>query len=1136
MTNDTDATKVIAHELSKSLVSLRLSNIYDLSTRIFLLKFAKPEHREQLLIDSGFRCHLTSFARATATTPSPFVARLRKCLRTRRVTSVSQVGTDRIIEIRFSEGAYRLYLEFYAGGNIVLTDNDLTIIGLLRNVDEGAEHERYRLGLTYNLSLRQNYGGVPPLTKERVREGLQKAIDRQQAEPNAKAAKMKKKPGDALRKALAVSISEFPPVVLEHALEVKGFDKTLPPSQVLEDDSLLDKLMDVLDEASHVIARITSADIATGYIVAKQGKHPAAPAANGDQSAGDDSKGLMYDDFHPFKPKQLEGNSANTFLEFEGFNKTVDEFFSSIEGQKLESKLHEREENAKKRIEQARTEHSKRIDGLQQVQELNVRKAQAIEANLDRVEEAIAAVNGLIAQGMDWVEISRLIEMEQSKHNPVAEMIKLPLKLEENTATILLSEYSFEEEEEMDDETDSEPSDTEDEDEDNLASASTRKKPEEKRLAIDVDLALSGWSNARQYYDQKRVAATKQEKTEQASSKALKSTEAKIQADLKKGLKQEKQVLRPVRKQMWFEKFIYFISSDGYLVLGGKDAQQNEMLYRRHLKKGDVYVHADLQGAASVIIKNNPDTVDAPIPPSTLSQAGNLSVCTSSAWDSKAVMSAWWVNADQVSKTAPTGEYLTTGGFMIRGKKNFLPPAQLLLGFAVMFQISDESKAKHVKHRFKDDATSGRKQSPSLEGKLPEAVSMADANDGFPGAGGDDDASDDEFPDADPAGAAESDDEFPDAQDDHSAEDSDSEKPSPADERSNPLQPKGQAAGAREEAAANDEEGNDSGDDDEKAGKAGATQDDAKAANTAQSGVRHLSAKERRLQKKGKTTGTSTPDTEQDASSQADRPPTKPTTSTNNKPVQQPVRGKRGKAKKAAAKYADQDEEDRRLAMQLLGSRAAEEKRVADAQQASASKETEEEARARRRAQHEQAQKEGLQAEELRRLALEDGGADAALALDGDDESAGASSLAHVESLVGMPLPGDEIVEAIPICAPWAALAKYKYKVKLQPGAQKKGKAVREIVDNWGKLGGVAKIVDASAQDVERVWPREVELIKGWKEAEIIGVVPVSKVRVMMSGGASGGGGGSGGGAGGKGKGGAKGKGGRGGKGSKKSR
>ncbi|KAG9726942.1 hypothetical protein KCU96_g20002, partial [Aureobasidium melanogenum] len=129
--------KVIAHELSSALVSLRVSNIYDLSSRIFLFKFAKPERREQLIIDSGFRCHLTTFARATAAAPSPFITRLRKYLRTRRVTSVSQIGTDRIIDIQFSDGQYHLFLEFYAGGNIVLTDNELNIIGLLRNVDEG---------------------------------------------------------------------------------------------------------------------------------------------------------------------------------------------------------------------------------------------------------------------------------------------------------------------------------------------------------------------------------------------------------------------------------------------------------------------------------------------------------------------------------------------------------------------------------------------------------------------------------------------------------------------------------------------------------------------------------------------------------------------------------------------------------------------------------------------------------------------------------------------------------------------------------------------------------------------------------------------------------------------------------------
>jgi predicted ribosome quality control (RQC) complex YloA/Tae2 family protein len=186
-------------------------------------------------------------------------------------------------------------------------------------------------------------------------------------------------------------------------------------------------------------------------------------------------------------------------------------------------------------------------------------------------------VNGLIAQGMDWVEIGKLIEVEQKRNNPVAAIIKLPLKLEENTITLLLDEETFEDDDDSAYETDSDPSDSEDDE----PKKGPKEKAVDKRLTIDINLALSPWSNAREYYDNRRAAAEKQEKTLQSSTKALKSQEAKIAQDLKKGLKLEKAVLRPVRKQWWFEKFIWFISSDGYLVLGGKDAQQNEILYKK---------------------------------------------------------------------------------------------------------------------------------------------------------------------------------------------------------------------------------------------------------------------------------------------------------------------------------------------------------------------------------------------------------------------------------------------------------------------------------------------------------------------------------------------------------------------------
>jgi predicted ribosome quality control (RQC) complex YloA/Tae2 family protein len=1006
------------------------------------VKFAKPDHKQQVIIDSGFRCHLTEFSRATLTAPTPFVARLRKHLKTRRVTSVTQVGTDRIIEFQFSDGQYKLFLEFYAGGNIILTDRDLNILSLLRIVSEKEEgQEELRVGLKYSLQNRQNYNGVPQLTKERLQDALQKAVDKGETGLVA-GKKSKKNAKDALRKALAVSITEFPPMLVDHAMQITKFDSALKPAKVLQDDSLLDHLMRSLGEAQRVIQEITSSKVAKGYIIAikKDGSLEQEAISR---------KGLVYDDFHPFKPVQFEDDPNSVFLEYDGFNKTVDDFFSSIEGQKLESRLEERELTAKRKLEAARKDQAARLGGLHEVQELNVQKAAAIEANVERVQEAMDAVNGLIAQGMDWVEIGKLIEVEQKRNNPVASIIKLPLKLNENTVTLLLDEEEFAADDDSAYETGSDVSDSEDE---GPANTEPKQKSPEKRLAIDINLALSPWSNAREYYDQKKTAADKEKKTIESSTRALKSQEAKIAQDLKKGLKQEKAVLRPVRKQMWFEKFTWFISSDGYLVLAGKDAQQSEILYKKYLKKGDIYLHADLQGAATVVVRNNPKTPDAPVPPSTLSQAGTLAVASSNAWDSKAGMSAWWVNADQVSKSAPTGEFLPTGSFMVRGKKNFLPPAQLILGFGAVFLISEESKARHVKHRLRDEESTA---APVLD----DSLTVPAAN-----------------PETVPA-----------LDDDQSSEENEDEDGQKQDAGTNPL-----LSQHSEPRIEEDKE------------------------ETIEQGVAELEINEMDKGNPPETEGHDSEDEERDVGQ------------STTGPLQQPQkgpsplkRGKKGKAKKIAAKYKDQDEEDRLIAQQIIGAAAGREKAEAEAK-AKAAREAELAfQKERRRAQHRRTQKETAEHEEVRKLMLEEG---IEMLDEGEEEK-----MTNLDVLIGTPLPGDEILEAVPMCAPWPAMSRCKYKAKLQPGAVKKGKAVKEILSRWvGDVSQKGK-VDEKSEDVERMWPREIELLRGWKPEEVNNTIPVGKVRVMMSGGSAGGGAG-------KGDRGGKSGSGRGGKGSKKQR
>ena len=120
--------QAISQELHHDLTTLRLANIYDLSSRIFMLKFAKPDVKKQLIIDIGFKCHITQFSRAKSDGQSVLVTRLRKLLRGKRLTSVRQIGTDRIIEFSFNDGALRMFLEFFAVCQAHLYQSDVPLL------------------------------------------------------------------------------------------------------------------------------------------------------------------------------------------------------------------------------------------------------------------------------------------------------------------------------------------------------------------------------------------------------------------------------------------------------------------------------------------------------------------------------------------------------------------------------------------------------------------------------------------------------------------------------------------------------------------------------------------------------------------------------------------------------------------------------------------------------------------------------------------------------------------------------------------------------------------------------------------------------------------------------------------------
>jgi predicted ribosome quality control (RQC) complex YloA/Tae2 family protein len=206
---------------------------------------------------------------------------------------------------------------------------------------------------------------------------------------------------------------------------------------------------------------------------------------------------------------------------------------------------------------------------------------------------------------------------------------------------------------------------------------------------IKLDLRKTARENASYYYELAKKAKNRLKGAENAAKRTLETLK---EISTKKRAEQKKTSKKAKTKTFWFEKFRWFISSDGYLVIGGKDAKSNEQVVKKHLSNDDVYVHADVHGAPSVVIKRvsdikilkSPDKVDK-LPNekegeeketmllSTLYEAAEFSLAFSKSWNTKIGSGdAYWVLPDQVSKTPQTGEFLAKGAFVIRGKRNII--------------------------------------------------------------------------------------------------------------------------------------------------------------------------------------------------------------------------------------------------------------------------------------------------------------------------------------------------------------------------------------------------------------------------------------------------------------------------------
>ncbi|MEK6854215.1 MAG: NFACT RNA binding domain-containing protein [Nanoarchaeota archaeon] len=228
------------------------------------------------------------------------------------------------------------------------------------------------------------------------------------------------------------------------------------------------------------------------------------------------------------------------------------------------------------------------------------------------------------------------------------------------------------------------------------------------KLVLDVRESVEG--NAAVYFERAKKSRKKLEGAKAALERSQQKLQQLILEKQAAGKRiaaaaedKEKIAARALQKA-WYEKFRWFISSEGFLCIGGRDATTNEIIIKKHTDSNDLVFHTELAGSPFFVVKSQSSSGGSSssnnssgekegnaakaVGESTIGEAAAATASYSRAWKAGLhSVDVYYVRPEQVSKEAKAGEYLVKGAFMIYGKKSYVPAT---IGLAI--GVTDKGK------------------------------------------------------------------------------------------------------------------------------------------------------------------------------------------------------------------------------------------------------------------------------------------------------------------------------------------------------------------------------------------------------------------------------------------------------------
>ena len=371
-------------------------------------------------------------------------------------------------------------------------------------------------------------------------------------------------------------------------------------------------------------------------------------------SSGDFNPRIYREDEEPVDvtPFPLEENDHLDSEGFESFTEALDAYFVDLETTENEESGGREKPDFEEEIERQQRiidQQEGAIQGFEEQAETERAKAESLYANYGLVDEILSTVRTARERDTPWEEIEDRFEEGKAQGIPAAEAVA---GIDSSEGTVRV---------EIDGET---------------VTLDPREGVEQNadRLYREAKRVLGKKEGAEEAVADTRAELEALEKRrEEWNSGGADATDADDDAEDIDWLDRRS---IPVRtNEQWYERFRWFHTSDGFLVLGGRNADQNEDLVKKYLDRGDRFFHTQARGGPVTILKAtgpSEPTREIDLPETTLDEAATFAVSYSSVWkDGRFAGDVYMADPDQVSKTPESGEYLEKGAFTVRGDRTY---------------------------------------------------------------------------------------------------------------------------------------------------------------------------------------------------------------------------------------------------------------------------------------------------------------------------------------------------------------------------------------------------------------------------------------------------------------------------------